>query len=223
MIGLFVSLALLGLSAFDPVGIAAMPILLLQKDPFKRSVVFLSGSFVSLMVMGLLFSLGLGVVVLRLENAHTWFVPTIETVAGLVLLSIAATMFWRMKLGKLSVEPADSMIKRLQLESWKLFIFGALLVAVQSIIDVVFTIAMIHIGQFHLSIIALIAAVATYAVMALVLQVAVIVAYKLAPHKQRVKTLDRVHHLLIKYANQTLVGISLLLGCALLFLAAQRR
>ena len=222
MVSLFIYLALLGLAAFDPVGIASMPILLLQKNPFKRSFVFLGGSFLSLMVMGFLFSQGLGAIVLNFENTHTWFVPSVESIAGLILLGVAGTMLWRLKYGKLSVEPADTMIKRLQLSSWKLLLFGALLVAVQSVFDVVFVIATIRIGQLHLSTVTLTAALATYASMALVLQFAVVVAYKLAPSKQRVKTLDKVHGLLIKYANQALIGISFLLGCALLYIAAQR-
>jgi hypothetical protein len=197
-----------------------MPILLLQGNPFRRSFIFLGGSFVSLMVMGLLFARGFGAVVLRFENSHTWFVPTVEAVSGLVLLSIAGTVFWRMKTGKLSVEPSDAMVKRLQLGNWQLFILGALLVMVQSIVDVVFVIAMIRVGQLRLTAITLWAAVATYATAALVLQLAVVAAYKLAPPQQRAKTLDKVHGLLIKYANQALVAVSFLLGCLLLVLAA---
>lgn len=218
--GLFLSLALLGLSAVDPIGIAAMPILLLQNDPFKRSFIFLGGSFVALMAMGLLFARGFGTVVLNFENSNTWFVPSVETIAGVVLLSIAATVLWRMKTGKLSVEPSETVVQRLRLGGWQLFIFGGLLVAVQSIIDVVFAIAMIRVGQLHLPAVTLVAAVVTYAGMALVLQFAVVAAYRLTPPKRRDKTLDRVNGLLAKYANQVLIGVSFLLGCALLVLAA---
>jgi hypothetical protein len=218
--GLFLSVALLGLFAIDPIGIAAMPILLLQKNPFRRSFIFLGGSFVSLMVMGLLFARGFGAVVLRFESTNTWFVPSIEAVAGLVLLSIAGTVFWRMKTGKLSVEPPKTMVKRLQLGNWQLFILGALLVTVQSIVDVVFVIAMIRVGQLSLPTITLAAAVATYATTALILQFAVVAAYKLTPPKRRAKTLDKVHSLLVKYANQALIGVSFLLGCVLLVIAA---
>lgn len=217
--GLFISLALLGLSAIDPIGLAAMPILLLQKNPFMRSFVFLGGSFVSLMVMGLLSARGFGAIVLSFDNSHTWFVPAVETVAGLVLLAIAGTVLWRLKTGKILVEPSDTMVKRLQLGSWQLFILGALIVAVQSIVDVVFVVAMVHIGQLHLPIITLTAAIVTYASAALILQFAVVAAYKLTPPKQRVKTLDRVHSLLVKYATQALIGVSFLLGCALLVIA----
>ncbi|HTB49057.1 MAG TPA: GAP family protein [Verrucomicrobiae bacterium] len=216
MFGLFVSLALLGLAAIDPIGIAAMPILLVQARPLRRSFTFLGGSFVSLMLMGLLFARGAGAAVLRFENAHAWLVPSVEVLAGLVLLGIAATLLRQIKTGRLSVEPSTAMVKRLQFGGTRLFVLGALLVAVQSIADVVFVIAMIRIGQLKLSAITLTLAVAIYAVTALVLQFAVIVAYWLAPEKYKRQTLARIHDLLIRYANQTLIGASLLLGFGLL-------
>jgi hypothetical protein len=219
MFGTFVSLALLGLSAVDPVGIAAMPILLLQKNPFVRSFVFLAGSFTSLMIMGFLFAEGLGTVVLKFDNTHSWFVPSLEVFAGLALIAVAATLFWRLKRQQVSVEPSDIMLKRLQLGKGKLFLFGALLVAIQSMIDVVFVVAMIHIGQLNLSTPTLLLALATYATAALVLQLAVVVAYKLTPTKQRSHTLDKVHGLLTNYANQAVIAVSFLLGCLLLVIA----
>jgi hypothetical protein len=218
--GLFFSLALLGLAAIDPIGIAAMPILLTQNKPYARSFTFLGGSFVSLMVMGFLFARGFGVRVLRFENTHAWLVPGAEALAGLVLLGIAGTLLWRVKTGRLSVEPSDNVTKRLRLGGWQLFILGAVIVAVQSIVDVVFVIAMIRVGQIKLSNIRLLAGIAAYAIAALVLQLAVVAAYRLAPQKHRLQTLDKVHRLLARYANQSLIGVSLVLGCALLVLAA---
>jgi hypothetical protein len=218
--GLFFSLALLGLAAIDPIGIAAMPILLTQKKPFARSFTFLGGSFVSLMVMGFLFARGFGVRVLRFENTHAWLVPGAEVLAGLVLLGIAGTLLWRVKTGRFSVEPSDKVTKRLRLGGWQLFILGAVIVAVQSIVDVVFVIAMIRVGQINLSTIRLLAGIAAYAIAALVLQLAVVAAYRLAPQKHRLQTLDKVHRLLVRYASQALIGVSLVLGCALLVLAA---
>lgn len=218
MFGLFISLALLGLAAIDPIGIAAMPILLSQKQPYARSLAFLGGSFASLVIMGLLFARGFGAIVIRFENDHSWLVPSVEIVAGLVLLGIAATLLWRLKHGQLSTEPSTGMVKRLKLNNWHLFGFGAVLVAAQSVVDVVFVIAMIHIGQLHLSAAALVAAVLTYAVAALALQVAVVAAFALTPVKQRSQTLDKVHSLLTRYANQTLTVVSLVLGTGLLII-----
>ena len=222
LLGVYVSLALLGLSAVDPIGIAAMPILLLQRNPYRRSFVFLGGSCLSLMVMGLLFARGFGLMVLRFENAHSWFVSSIEAIGGVVLLGIAAAVFWRLKAGKSSVEPSEAMTQRLHLGSWQLFGLGALLVAVQSVVDVVFVIAMIRVGQLHLRVVTLSAAVATYAIAALALQLAVVAAYASTPPGHRAKTLDTVRRLLVKYANQALVAVSFLLGCALLVLALWR-
>lgn len=216
MVGLFISLTLLGLAAIDPIGIAAMPILLIQKRPLARSFAFMGGSLVALLVMGELFARGFGVIVLHFETTHSWLVPSVEMLAGLVLLGLATTLLWRLRTGRLSAEPSDTMVKRLRLGGWHLFILGAALVAVQSVLDVVFVIAMIRIGQLHLAATTLTAAVATYAVAALVLQAAVVAAYVLTPEQQRRQTLDKIHNLLLRYANQALVGVSLLLGCGLL-------
>jgi len=154
--------------------------------------------------------------VLHFENIHTWLVPTVEVVAGLALGGIAATVFWQIRAGRTSTEPSDAMVRRLRFGSWHLFLIGAGLVAVQSIVDVVFVIAMIRIGQIHLSLLALGAAVATYAVTALVLQSAVVIAYIVTPSKHRRRTLDRVHSLLVRYANQLVVVVSSMLGLGLL-------
>ena len=64
MLALFISLVLLGLSAIDPIGIAAMPILLVQNTPTNEVSYFLFGSFMSLMLMGMLFAKGFGHIVI---------------------------------------------------------------------------------------------------------------------------------------------------------------
>ncbi len=216
MLGLLTPLAVLGLLAIDPIGIAVMPILLSQKNPYGRSFVFLSGSFVALVVAGLLFAVGFGAKVLHFETAHIWLVPSSEVLAGIILLILAARLLWLMKLGRLTTEPSDSLMRRLQLNRWHLCILGSVLVTVQSMIDVVFVIAMIHIGQLHLPTPTLLTAVTTYAIAALLLQLAVVGAYWLTPPKQKLLTLARVHRLLTLYANQAVIGISLFLGSALL-------
>ena len=216
MLGLLTQLAVLGLLAIDPIGIAVMPILLSHKKPYARSFVFLSGSFFALVLMGLLFAVGFGAKVLHFESGQTWLVPSAEVLAGIVLLLIAARLLWLLKLGRLSTEPSDSMVRRLQLNSWHLLILGAILVTLQSMIDVVFVIAMIRIGQLQLNALALLTAVATYAIAALLLQLAVIGTYWITPQKQKLLTLDRVHTLLTRYANQAVIGTSLFLGSALL-------
>ncbi|HEY5152987.1 MAG TPA: GAP family protein [Candidatus Saccharimonadales bacterium] len=216
MIGLLFSLAFLGLASIDALGIAAMPVLLTQHRPFARSFTFLGGSFAALMLVGLVLARGFGTIVLRFEADHSWLVPAAEIAAGLVLLVVAATLFWQLKTGRTSVEPSRSIVKRLQLGNIQLFILGGIIVTVQSIADVVFVIAMIRVGQLDLSAVGMVVAVTTYAVAALVLQLAVVAAYRLAPEKQRLKTLDKVHALLAAYSHQALICISSALGCALL-------
>ena len=216
VLGLLFSLALLGLVSIDPVGIAAMPVLLTQKRPFERSFIFLGGGFSALMLGGMLLARGFGAVVLRFENSHKWLVPGAETLAGLVLLGIGAGLVWYVRTGRASVEPSDSMVKRLRLGDGRLFMLGAVIVTVQSIADVVFVIAMIHAGQLNLPVIEILAAVGAYTVGALALQLAVVAAYRLAPPERRVRTLDKVHSLLVGYSNQALIGVSLVLGCGLL-------
>jgi hypothetical protein len=219
MYGLYISLAALGLSAVDPIGIGVMPVLLIQKHPYKRAAVFLSGSLVSLLVMGLLFAKGLGTVVLRFERSHSWFVPSVEIIAAVILLIIAITVYVRSRSGKTAIEPSQKTRTWLQLGNWQLFLCGALLVALQSIIDVVFVIAMIRAGQFKLSDAQLVGAVATYALTALVLQIAVVLAFRLAPERDKARILDKVRILLISYSNQAVIIVSLLLSLILLLLA----
>ena len=219
MLRLFISLALLGLAAIDPVGIAIMPVLLTQDKPYRRSLVFIAGSFSALMLMGLLFSKGIGAFVLRFESSHSWFVPTVERGAGVILLCIAAITFVRFKAGKSETELPDRTLGWLKLKYVKLFLLGGLIVAVQSIIDVVFVIAMVRAGQYRLTTPALVAAIATYAIAALLIQITVVLAYRLTPKAEKTKLLNHVQKLLTSYASQTLIAISLILGILLLALA----
>ena len=220
MLSLCVALVLLGLSAIDPIGLAIMPVLLHQKTPFIRSFVFLGGSFMSLLIMGLLLAKGFGEIILRFNKTYAHLVPVLEITAGMILLIIAGVVFWRSRAGKFSINPSSSILKRLHLNNWQLFFVGMVLVAVQSIADVVFAVAMIRIGRLNLSFAALFLAVVTYALAALVLQLAVIAAYKFSPPHLKTATLDKVHFLLEKYINHVIIVVSLLLGCVLLIIAA---
>lgn len=217
--GVYISLALLGLAAIDPIGIGIMPILLVQKQPYKRAALFLGGSFLSLMGMGLVCAEGFGQIVLRFEHRNSWFVPTVEVVAAMVLLVIALTLTLQLRAGTVRIEPSGRARQWIQLGGWQLFAVGGVLVAVQSLIDVVFVLAMIRVGQLRLSFIGLVIAIGTYAVAALLLQAAVVGAFILAPAAHRARTLKKVQTLLARYSYQALVVVSLLLGCILLVLA----
>jgi hypothetical protein len=213
---LFVSLAVLGLSAVDPVGIAIMPVLLTQKRPMLRAWVFLLGSFVSLMIMGLAFALGFGHIVLRLETEQTWLLPTIEMVAGGVLFVTGIVMLVRLLIKRQSTgKPPRSITERLQVGALPLFLFGAGLVAVQSIIDVVFVVAMIRTGQERLYAAGLVAAVATYAAAALAIQIGIVVVYQCTPPIRRTQMLASVHHGLSRSSNQLVTSLSIAIGTAL--------
>jgi hypothetical protein len=216
MFGLLLALALLGLASIDPIGIAAMPVLLVQDRPFGRSFTFLGGSFTALMVVGVLFARGLGISVLHFENSHNWLVPDVEITAGLVLIGLAITLLKRAKTGQLSVEPSGRVARSLRMGNWQLFGLGAIIVSIQSMVDVVFVIAMIRVGQLNLSNAGLAAAIASYAAAALALQLAVVAAYRLASPRQRTKTLAKVRQLIKVYANQALITVSFALGGGLL-------
>ena len=223
MIGLYVSLACLGLAAIDPVGIGIVCLLLAQERPYARTFIFLSGSFISLVVMGLVFALGLGAIVLRFEDRYPWIVSAGEAIAGLILLLIAIAIYVQLRRGKFSIDPPKRARVWLRLGYWHLFFLGVLLVAIQSVLDVVFVVAMIHIGQFRLSGLALIVAIVTYSFSALILQLAVVTAFRFAPLRQKTKTLQVAHGLLAAYSNQALAVVSFGLGCLLLILAASQK
>lgn len=220
MIVLFVSLAVLGLSTVDPVGIGILLLLLAQERPYKRAFTFLGGSFASLMLMGLLFARGLGNVVLHLEERAHWLLPTVEVISACILLVVALSTYYKLRTARLSVEPPDQIAKWLNRTEWHLFLLGAVVVAVQSVIDVVFVMAMIHIGQATLSNALLVAAILTYTVSALALQIAVVVTFRFAPAKKKAQTLRAVHLLLQNYASQVLISVSLVLSMVLFTLAA---
>ncbi len=219
MLTLFLSLVLLGLAAVDPVGVAAMPVLLTQKEPYRRCLLFLGGSFASLVVMGVVFAKGFGAALLRYEQAVTWLVTAVETGAGVVLLATGLYLFWRLHKGKRSAESSKSTAKKLELNDSKLFAFGALLVLVQSVVDVVFIVAMVRIGQMRISDIQLGAAVATYAIAALALQLVVVLAYWLSPRAKRLQVLQKVQSYLECYADKAIILVCILLGLILLAMA----
>jgi len=206
----------LGLAAIDPVGISIMPILLVQERPYARSLFFLSGSFVSLIVMGLLFAMGLGQFVLRLEQQVHWLVPVAEAIAGAILIIVAAYLFFRLRFGKVSVDPSGNTRRWLTMGNGRLFVLGAVLVAVQSVLDVVFVLAMIRVGQFRLSGLTLVSAIATYAFAALLLQAAVVIIFRMAPDRQKDKVLQKVSLALAKYSYQAIIAVSLGIGLLLL-------
>lgn len=212
---------LLGLASVDPIGIAVIPIVLIQKDPLRRAAVFIAGSFSALVGMGLLFTKGLGVLIITFESSHPWVIQVIELVGGLVLLSISLALYLKIRSKKLHVDPPQSLKERLSLGKLQLFGTAVVLVAIQSVLDVVFVITMIRIGQLRLAFTRLLLVIFTYAASALCIQFAVIGAYILTPEKHRERILKKIHNLLEKHAYKLVTSISFSLGVVLLLLAGK--
>ena len=215
MNSLLLTLILLGLAAVDPVGIAAMPFLLLRQQPVQRSLLFLSGSFVALLIMGFVFSGGVGAILLRYEVKYSLVLPFIELVAGVVLLFVAAFLIRKGKTANTSVDLPGSIQHKLKISKSELFAFGAIIVAVQSTVDVVFIVAMIRMQQLHLSVLELLIAITTYAVAALAIQLAIVVAYCIIPSNQRKRLLSRVSYFTARYSQRSVIVISLVFGVVL--------
>ena len=220
MLVFYLSLFMLGLTEFDPIGLIAVPLILGQKNYYRRITAFLLGGFLSLMVMGLLFAKGLGKALISFEHSNSWFLPTIEYVAAVVLFIVAGVAYWSLKSGKLSIEPGKKTRQWLKLNAIHLFIIGFILVVGQSLIDVVYIIAMIKIGQFHISNFQLVGGITTYSFGALVVQLVIVIIFMLAPKDQRDKLLVKIKDTVIKYSYKIVVVISLILGLILLALAA---
>jgi len=217
MLALFSTIAGLGLAAVDVVGIAFMPILLAQDRGVRRSWVFLSGSLVSLLAMGIAFTTGVGKVVVHLTRRMPWLVPGIEVAGGLIVIALGVVMLARAARGTRARAP-DSLVRRLTLPEPLLFAFGALLVAVQSVIDVVFVVAMVEIGTKGLPTVAVVGLVTTYAVTALAIQVAVVVVYLSTPRAQRTKAMAAFNDWLARSGELWAGIVALVLGAGLLLL-----
>lgn len=208
----------LGLAAVDVVGIAFMPILLAQTNGVRRATVFLLGSFVALLTMGMVFTTGLGSVVVDIQHRYPWLVPGVEVFGGVVLLVLGVVMLVRARNGS-STHAPDNLVERLNLPEPLLFGFGAVLVAIQSVIDVVFVVAMVDVGARELPLYEVVANVLAYAVAALAIQVAVVVAYVVTPHERREHVMAAFSDWLARKGEFWAGLIALGLGIALLFLS----
>ncbi len=211
MLSLVVSLALLGLAAVDPVGIAVMPMLLTQRNGIRRSMWFLLGSALGITALGVLFAVGAGRVMLHLTDDYPWLEPGIEIVCG-VLFAAFGLYLWR-RGGE--VEVSGRLRRRLDLPGVTLFGFGAALVVVQSLLDVVFIVAMVNIGAKNLPAVEVVIAVLVYAVAALVLQIAVVAAYAMVAPERRQLLADSVTGWLDRNGARTAVIAAIGVGALL--------
>ena len=184
---LVLEVAGLGLAAIDALGIAFMPILLAQADGLRRALVFLLGSFIALMTMGVVFTTGVGSTIADFNAQHPWLEPGVQVVGGIFLLVAGVVMLVRSRAG--ASHAPDNLVEKLTLPLPLLFGFGVVLVTVQSIVDVVFAVAMVDIGTQDLPLLENLLLVTTYTVCALLLQGAVVAAYLATPHHRRDHTM----------------------------------
>lgn len=205
----------LGLAAVDPVGIAVMPLLLTQPNGIRRSAWFLIGSALGITALGVTFAIGAGHVMLRLKDDFPWLEPGIEIVGGVLFAGFGCYLWWRSRHGDSGPEVSDGLRRRLALSGFLLFAFGAALVIVQSLLDVVFTVAMINIGASNLAALEILMAVLVYATAALVLQIAIVAAYAAAGPERRVVVTNKVTGWLDRYGNRTAIIASIGVGAVL--------
>jgi hypothetical protein len=102
-----------------------------------------------------------------------------------------------------------------------LFGFGFVLVVVQSLVDVVFLVAMVEMGTRALGISQVVVAVAVYTAAALLLQVLVVVGYQLLPSTKRDSALDGFNDVLERRGELIAGILSLLLGVVLAIVSVQ--
>lgn len=216
---LVIELATLGIAGFDPVGVAIMPLLLAQRDGVRRAWVFLAGSASALMVTGVLGAAGLGAPIVHLNRAHPWLEHAVELVAAAVLLPLGVALLVRARRG--APESSDrsmapqAITDRLALPAGLLFVFGYLLVTVQSLADVAFLLAMADLGSQRLGVVAVVAAVAVYAVAALAVQIGVVVAYQCLSRERRVRFTAALNGFLVRHGDRLAGFLMVALGVAL--------
>lgn len=217
MVHVFLIMAGLGLAAVDPIGIALMPLLLMQRRPLRRSIAFLGGSLLALMVMGVAFAWGLGLLVLHAEQSHPWLVPYGQVAAGTVLVAVAIGMaiHWQ-RHSQAGMQPPQLLVDQLRLKVWHIAMAGTALVVAQSIADVVFVVAMVHVGQQHWPLWLMASAVLVYSLAALMLQIAVVGVYYWLPPLQRETAMNKLRQFVGTYAELAAIGASSIIAIVLL-------
>jgi threonine/homoserine/homoserine lactone efflux protein len=213
-LGLFLELAGLGLSAFDPIGVAVVILLLTQPNGVRRAWAFLLGSIASLMVLGWLVATGLGRPILRFREQYPWLDTAFELAVGVVLVGVGVVLLRRAKAGG-GLEP-EFITSRLRVPTPLLVVLGFLLVTVQNALDAVFVVAMVETGQRNLSGPETLLAVAVFTVAAVLVQVLLVLTYQLLPAERREATLDRFNTMLEMRGEQVAGWLALGLGAVLL-------
>jgi len=217
----FVSLAILGLIAVDPIGIAVTLIILVQKKPIARSMSFIAGSFTILIILGYLISSYLGKYVYKIAFNEHWIITLIELISGLILLLISLYLYIKSRKSsyKKLYSPSSTLINRLNLGYINLFFIGVVVVSVQSLADVVFILAMTKLGSLKLSHINLSIGLLIYAISSLLIQCLIVFVFFITPDKNKKQVISKANTLLGKYTNKLIIIISFILGIILLLTA----
>lgn len=214
-IGFALELFALGLSAFDPIGVAVVILLLAQPSGVVRAWAFLIGSIASLMLLGWIVASGLGRPIVKFREAYPWLDTAFELVVGIVLVVVGMTLLRRARSGGGGLEP-EFITRRLRVPTPLLAVLGFLLVTVQNILDAVFIVAMVETGQRLLDVLQTLLAVSIFTVAAVLVQVLLVLAYQFMPAARRKASLDGFNRLLERRGEQVAGWLALALGAILL-------
>ena len=207
-------LSALGIASIDAVGIAAMPLLLHEKHGATKAFAFLAGSFLTLFVLGVLFTTGLGHFFSRWTSTHPQIESIMQLLSGLGLLATAGYIAWRARSGSDSDPPSAVLRKRVMLGTRRTLMFGVGLTAVQSVIDFVFLIAMVNASSKGLALWQLAICVSGYAIGALIVQIAILAVYWIAPNERREAVVMAIMDWVTPREVPIAIVISLLVGIA---------
>lgn len=213
---LLLELVGLGLSAFDPIGVAVVILLLAQPRGVTRAWAFLAGSAASLLVLGMLVAGGFGRPIVRFRQQYPWLDPGFEAAAGIVLVVVG---LWLLRHAS-NADPEQGLqpefiTRRLRVSTPVLFVVGFLLVTVQNALDAVFVVAMVETGTRLLSLAHTLLAVSVYTLAAVLVQVLLILAYQLLPDDRRNSALNGFNDLLERRGEQVAGWLALILGLLL--------
>lgn len=211
-------LAGLGLSAFDPIGVAVVILLLAQPNGVVRAWAFLIGSIASLMTLGWMVATGLGRPILRFREQFPWLDTAFELAVGIVLIGVGLALLRRAKSDGAGLEP-EFITRRLRLPTPMLAVAGFVLVTIQNALDAVFVVAMVETGQRMLNGPRTLLAVTVFTIAAVFVQVLIIVIYQLLPTERREATLDGFNRLLEKRGEQVAGWLALGLGTVLVVMS----
>ena len=143
----------------------------------------------------------------------------IEVVLAVVLLALGVWLLLRVRRARATGQDSSlasaGIVKRLELPLPLLFIFGFVLVTVQSIVDVAFLLAMVEMGTKLSGLLEISLSVMVYTFAALLLQILVVVGYQLLPVERRAASLRAFNKALERYGEVIAAVVMLVLGVIL--------